>query len=171
MRSGNKNLDEKGNLGLEPEGLDLMEIDDASSVKSSEENKGVDFYNNSNKTVIIKNLSLHVNEEDLETFIKSHNSNERFIVEEIRIVRDKTGNSKGFAFVDFSSTKEAAEFAKVLNNQIFDDNILSCAVSKPPALGANDKRTIFVNNLPFDATEDSIKSIFEPVYRHLYIII
>ncbi len=152
-------------INSDQEGNDLVELDDASSVKSSQDNKGVDFYNNSNKTVIIKNLSLLVNEEDIKAFIASYD-NERFNIEEIRIVRDKSGNSKGFAFVDFPSTNEAAECAKVLNNQKFDDHILSCAVSKPPALGENDKRTIFINNLPFDATEDSVKSIFEPVFTY-----
>ena len=167
-RKGKADLEDKGgehkkNFDLDVEGNEAEELDDASSVKSSQDMKGVDFYNNSNKTVIIKNLSLLVNEEDIKAFIESYN-NDSFDMQEIRIVRDKSGNSKGFAFVDFSSTNDAAECAKILNNKNFDDHILSCAVSKPPALGENDKRTIFINNLPFDATEESVKSIFEPVF-------
>jgi len=137
-----------------------MAADDESSQLSNEK-RGGDIFNNSNKTVIIKNLSLSVNEEDLEAIIKANKDS--FNIEDIRIVRDKRGNSKGFAFVDFSTTDEATECARIINNKEIGVQIISCAVSKPPALGENDKRTIFVNNLPYDATEDSMKSTFEQV--------
>lgn len=139
-----------------------MAVDDTSSqVSSQDHNKPENLFNCSNKTVIIKNLTLSVSEEDLESFIKSQC--ESFNIEDIRIVRDKKGNSKGFAFVDFPTIEEATNCSKILNNKILLDNMLSCAVSKPPALGENDKRTIFINNLPFDATEDAIRSTFEKV--------
>jgi RNA recognition motif-containing protein len=144
-----------------------MIVDDTSSQMSSQDinNKPENLLNNTNKTVIIKNLSLSINEDDLQSFIKTQVN---YPIEDIRIVRDKKGNSKGFAFADFSTTEDASNCAKILNNQKLLDQNLSCAVSKPPALGENDKRTIFINNLPFDATDETVRSTFEKVNKIIF---
>ncbi len=104
----------------------------ATSEMEIEDDKNLNF-NKSNKTVIIKNLSPITKEEDLEENIKKYLPESR--IQDIRVVRDRKGNSKGFAFVDFYTLEDAHECAIMLNNKILEDNIVSCAVSKPPKLG------------------------------------
>jgi RNA recognition motif-containing protein len=90
-------------------------------------------FNKSNKTVIIKNISPITKEEDLEGYIKEFLPETH--IQDIRVVRDRKGNSKGFAFVDFFTVEDAHDCAILLNNKIIEENIISCAVSKPPKLG------------------------------------
>lgn len=99
-------------------------------------------------------------EEDVEEFIKSNAP--EFDFNAVRIVLDSKGISRKICFVDFNSPEDAKKCSKILNNKILDDNVITCAVSKPPKLGENDKRTIYINNISYGSTEESIKSAFEP---------
>ncbi len=126
------------------------------NAEEDDENKNE---NNSNRTVIVKNLSLITIESDLEKFITALSPD--FDINEIRLVRDRKGNSKGIAFIDLPTIEQAHDCAILLNNKQLDDNIITCAVSKPPNLGENDSRTIFVNNISYESTQNEIKSAFE----------
>lgn len=89
--------------------------------------------NNSLKTVIIKNLTDDTTEEILSNFIKEEEPS--LELEDIRIVKDRKGKSRGFAFIDFSTPKMANRFVKIINHKVLNGNIVSCAISKPPSLG------------------------------------
>jgi RNA recognition motif-containing protein len=89
--------------------------------------------NNSLKTVIIKNLTDDTNEEILSNFIKEEEPS--LELEDIRIVKDRNGKSRGFAFIDFTTPKMANRFVKIINHKILNENTLFCAISKPPSLG------------------------------------
>jgi RNA recognition motif-containing protein len=116
--------------------------------------------NESKKTVFIKGLSPLTTEESIKTFILSLLPSAN--INDIRLVRDRKGVSKGFSFVDFADANTAHQCSKILNNKIIEENSITCAVSKPPKFGENDKRTIFVNNISYASTEESIKAAFEP---------
>jgi RNA recognition motif-containing protein len=117
--------------------------------------------NNSHKTVIIKNLKLEITEETLSSFIVEENPG--VDIQDIRIVRDRRGASRGYAFVDFDTPKTANKCVKTLNHKTLNGNSITCAISKPPSLGENDKRTIFVNNISFKSTDETISKAFEKV--------
>ena len=121
--------------------------------------------NNTKKTIIIKNLKNETEENKIENAIKEKNPLIKII--DIRIVKDKKGNSKGFAFVDLENEEIANSTAELLNKTIIDENIINCAVSKPPSLGENDNRTLFINNIPSTANQNKIREIFEKVKKKL----
>ena len=89
--------------------------------------------NNNHKTVIVKNLTFETTEENISNFIKEEEPS--LEIDDIRIVKDRKGNSRGFAFIDFTTPKMANRFVKILNNKILNGNIISCAISRPPSLG------------------------------------
>lgn len=113
----------------------------------------------SDKTLIIKNIPIIETEQDIEQFIKLNYPSAK--ISDIRIIKNKQGISKGFAFIDCITADNAEEICNNINNKDFDGNIITCAVSKPPSLGENDKRTIFINNLSFKTEEGQLRSIFE----------
>ena len=119
--------------------------------------------NEENKKVFIKGISPDIKEEELKEYI---NKKTPFIeYQNLRLVLDINGNNKGFAFVDFYTEKEAQKFIDIMNNN--NDNIklknseLICAFCLSPKSGKNDKRTLFINNLPFNVKKEDICKIFE----------
>jgi len=85
------------------------------------------------RTLIIKNLEKTVNEEELQIFIEDNSP--KVQIEDIRIVRDKKGFSKGFAFVDFNDKKSAEICLDDINGKDIEGQIISVAISKPPSSG------------------------------------
>jgi RNA recognition motif-containing protein len=85
------------------------------------------------RTLIIKNLEKTIDEEQLKNFIKENTS--EVSIEEIRIVRDKKGFSKGYAFVDFEFKEDAQRCLKNINGLKLEDEEIICALSKPPSAG------------------------------------
>ena len=81
-------------------------------------------------------------------------------IKNIRVVKDEKGNGRGFVFIDFESNENALECVSNINDLKINNNIITCALSKPPNKGENDIRTLFVNNLSYDSNEDSIKKVF-----------
>ena len=77
-----------------------------------------------------------------------------------RIIRDKKGNSKGFAYVDFSCAENAQKGLVINNLKMLNDQKLYVAISDPPKLGKKDECTLFLNNLPFEVSENDIKNEF-----------
>ena len=111
------------------------------------------------KKVIIKNIPSVYEVNDIEKLIKQRCP--LVNVKDIRLIKNENGISRQFAFVDLYSKDNAIQIINGLNNIIVNDNhVITCALSKPPKDGANDKRTIFVNNLPYDITKEQIKEMF-----------
>ena len=83
----------------------------------------------------------------------------------LRLVLDDNGKNKGYAFVDFNSDKEAKLFVDEMNKKNKDIKLenseINCALSQPPNMGKNDKRTLFINNLPFDVDKEQIRECFK----------
>ena len=127
-------------------------------------------YNNSNdivdnkeepheeKKVIIKNIPSTFEANDIENVIKERCP--LVNVRDIRLIKNESGISRQFAFVDLYSKDNAIQLVNGLNNITINDQVITCALSKPPKDGANDKRTIFVNNLPYDITKEQINEMF-----------
>jgi RNA recognition motif-containing protein len=85
------------------------------------------------RTLLIKNLEKTIDEEQLKNFIKENTS--EVSIDEIRIVRDKKGFSKGYAFVDFEFKEDAERCLKNINGLKLENEELICAISKPPSAG------------------------------------
>ncbi|RKO94035.1 hypothetical protein BDK51DRAFT_18321, partial [Blyttiomyces helicus] len=108
-------------------------------------------------TVFVGNLSWDVTEEMLtETFSQSGE------VSNVRLITDReTGKKKGFGYVDFA-TSEAASAACALDGTDVDGRQIrvNLAIAKPKPASAP-SATLFVANLSFETTEDSLKEAFE----------
>ena len=115
-----------------------------------------------NKQVFIKGISHEITEEELKEYINKKAPLIKY--KNIRLVLDLNGKNKGFAFVDFETQNEAKKFIDIMNDN--NNNIklknseLICAFCLSPKSGKNDKRTLFLNNLPFDIEKEQIKKIF-----------
>lgn len=142
--------------------MELEEID--SKIKEDvDENYNYDDKLSSFKEsrIIVKNLPENINEETLENIL--HEIDPFLKIEDTRVVRDRMGLSRGFAFMDFISAEKANDAVNVLHGRTVEGKILSCALSRPPSSGENDRRTIFVNNIPRTTTEETIRSNFSKV--------
>lgn len=89
--------------------------------------------NNSDKTIILKNLNINTTEEDISSLIKAQD--EDIDIQDVRVIKDKKGVSRGYAFIDLSSHKNALACVDILNNVVLDDSLVTCAISKPPSSG------------------------------------
>ena len=119
-------------------------------------------------TVYIKGIYKEIKENELKDFIKKKCPLIEY--KDLRLVLDDNGKNKGFAFVDFNSDKEAKLFVDEMNKKNNDIKLenseINCALSLPPKMGKNDKRTLFINNLPFDVGKEEIKDAFGK-YGHI----
>lgn len=117
-----------------------------------------------NKQVFIKGISPEITEEELKEYINKKAPLIEY--KNIRLVLDINGKNKGFAFVDFESHNQAKKFIDIMNDDNNEKNIklknseLICAFCLSPKSGKNDKRTLFINNLPFDVEKEQIKETF-----------
>jgi len=128
----NENLYRDVNLpyGREDLNLSLEENDN----KSINDNDSVYMEQTKHdRTLIIKNLEKTINEQELKSFIEENSPDVQ--IEDVRIVKDKKGFSRGFAFVDFYDKKHAEICLDYLNGKLFEGEILSVAISKPPSSG------------------------------------
>ena len=112
---------------------------------------------NEDKKVIIKNLPPETTEENLRKFIKEKCAT--LNIKNLRLIKDENGKNRGFAFIDLHSIDEANFLISELNNQNFLSHFITCAISKSCKSGSNDFRTIFVNNLSFESTEETIEKV------------
>ena len=117
-----------------------------------------------NKQVFIKGISPEITEEELKEYINKKAPLIEY--KNIRLVLDINGKNKGFAFVDFENQNQAKKFIDIMNDDNNEKNIklknseLICAFCLSPKSGKNDKRTLFINNLPFDVEKEQIKEMF-----------
>jgi polyadenylate-binding protein len=137
--------------------LKFMNYKDKTKEKILNSNEKINNLENEEKKVIIKNLPAETTEENLIKFIKEKCGTLK--IKNLRLIKDENGKNRGFAFVDLNSNDESNFLISEINNQLFLSKIITCAISKNYKNGSNDFRTIFVNNLSFDSTEESIKKI------------
>ena len=121
------------------------------------------------REIYVGNLSWSTDEESLADFCNRYGD-----VEKVSIAKDPEGRSKGFGFVKFY---EAADVQKLLSegeNIIIDGRQCRVNLSKSASGNARAPRAaptraqerssesdcLFVGNLSFDSTEDSIRSFF-----------
>ena len=116
------------------------------------------------KKVFIKGINQDVKENELKDYIKKKCPLIEY--KDLRLVLDDNGKNRGYAFIDFNSSKVAKQFIDDINNNNnneikLKDSELICAFCLSPKSGKNDKRTLFVNNLPFDINKEQIKNTFK----------
>ena len=134
------------------------------NITSSNDNNGNIDQEKENKKVFIKGINNDIKEIELKEYIKKKCPLIEY--KDLRLVLDDTGKNRGYAFVDFNTSKEAKQFIEEMNNNSNSDiklegSELVCALCLSPKSGQNDKRTLFINNLPFDVNKDQIKNIFK----------
>jgi len=115
----NPNIKKK-KIDLKP----LEEIDDSDSKEEENEDK---------QTIFVNNIPPSITDDELYQFILQQNKKLR--IKECRVVKDKNGKSRGFAFIDLKDARNAEKCLKCLNKQILQGYEISCALSKPPSSG------------------------------------
>ncbi len=84
-------------------------------------------------TIFVNNIPPTISDDELYQFILQQNK--KINIKECRVVKDKNGKSRGFAFVDLKDIRNAEKCVKSLNKQVLDGYEISCAMSKPPSSG------------------------------------
>ncbi|WCJ22494.1 RNA-binding (RRM/RBD/RNP motifs) family protein [Euphorbia peplus] len=102
--------------------------------------------------VFIGGLPKDVSEEDLRDLCEPIGE-----VFEVRLVKDKdTGESKGFAFVQFTSKEAAQKAIEDLHSKELKGKTLRCSLSET-------KNRLFIGNIPKSWTEDEFRKVIEEV--------
>lgn len=113
------------------------------------------------KVVYIGNIQFDATPETLgEEFKKFGN------VVGAKIIYDSRGLSKGFGYVEFSETEEAAEAIDKMHNEMFMGRrlIVQYVVKQASRLAPSpESRTLFIGNLSFDVTDDDLNNLFKDV--------
>jgi len=129
-----KKLNEENNEHIDNETINLsLEEQELNSEDKSFSDKSAYELTKNERTLIIKNLQKTIDEEDLKQFIEENSPNVE--IEDIRVVRDKKGFSKGFAFVDFADKNYAEICLNDINGKKLEEEYICCAISKPPSSG------------------------------------
>lgn len=75
---------------------------------------------------------------------------------ECRLIKDKSGNSKGFAYLDFVS-EDAAKESLIMNNETVGNRNLFVSLSAPPKSKNNEEEmSLFLNNFSYSINEEKI---------------
>jgi len=88
--------------------------------------------------------------------------------DKVRVVRDKFGNSKGFAYVDLAGEAEVAAVLAAGETRALKLGDRTVDVSRARALHAHkdaaamDPKTLYVLGLTEAATKEGIRALFEP---------
>jgi len=112
--------------------------------------------------VIIKNLSFEVDENQLQEFFSECGD-----IEQISLPKKDNGYSRGFGFIKFTSQKGVDEAMKLNATELLGRQIVVALSTK--AGGNNnhqdsngeEKHNIFIGNLAFETTEESLSNLFE----------
>jgi RNA recognition motif-containing protein len=105
-------------------------------LKPQEEIEEIDNEDDENEekyTIFVNNIPPTISDDELYQFILQQNK--KINIKECRVVKDKNGKSRGFAFVDLKDIRNAEKCVKSLNKQVLDGYEISCAMSKPPSSG------------------------------------
>ncbi len=105
-------------------------------LKPQEEIEEIDDEDDGNEekhTIFVNNIPPNLSDDELYQFILQQHK--KINIKECRVVKDKNGRSRGFAFIDLKDITNAEKCVKSLNKQVLDGYEISCAMSKPPSSG------------------------------------
>lgn len=104
-------------------------------------------------SVFVKGFSNDVSESALKNELSKYGT-----VTNVRMPKDKkTGSGKGFAYIEFASKEEVAKVMKQLKSVLGSDVVVD---TPRPRVSRDSVFTVFVKNLPYECTEESIKKYF-----------
>lgn len=79
------------------------------------------------KEIYVGNLAYSTSEAQIRTFLSAYGN-----ITNVKLITDRdTGQSKGFAFVEFATQAEAEDAAKKANGQTLDSRSIKVNMSKP----------------------------------------
>ncbi|EGD72920.1 hypothetical protein PTSG_04652 [Salpingoeca rosetta] len=115
------------------------------------------------RTVFVKNLDFAVDEDMLQMFFKDCGA-----IRDIRLVRKPSGQSKGFAYIEFEE-KSSLAFALSKDRQFMNGRPVlvdpcvdrSKTALRPKHQTGFDPRTVFVKRLDHSCTEQDVRTLFE----------
>lgn len=110
------------------------------------------------RTVFVKNLSFEIDEAALQALFGPLGD-----IVETRLMRDpNTGNSRGFAFIEFATKQDAAS-TLVLDGRVEMGRAMVVMPSSSSLgdSGAIPVNTLYVSNLPFDCEDKDVRAAFE----------
>ncbi|KAF7306334.1 hypothetical protein MIND_00424600 [Mycena indigotica] len=106
----------------------------------------------------IGNLPFETTETEVREVLEQHGS-----VEDIYILKDEDGQSRGYGFALFSSLKDASsafESSNKIGHRLMRIDYAAAGKLKPQSMVSSS--TIFVGNLPSQATAEDLRSLFAP---------
>lgn len=105
--------------------------------------------------IVVKSLLYSATEQDIEDLFTVYGE-----VKSLKLLRTPQGDSKGLAFLKFSTEKAALD-ALELDGSEFLGRKLTVKLAKTEATANPGVTTVFVGDIPYESTEDELASLFE----------
>ncbi|KAK7521670.1 RNA binding domain-containing protein [Phyllosticta citriasiana] len=138
------------------EAIDAAEATDAASASSEAPPPS--------QTIYVGNLFFQTKEDDLLSEFSKYGK-----VNEVRIIRNPRGLSKGFAFVTYDTHEAAVQAAKDKHQAVMDGRRLSVYVqdARPRRESARGdsppSKTLFIGNLSYEMTDKDLNDLFRDI--------
>eukprot|EP01053_Blabericola_migrator_P005924 Blabericola_migrator_1__5923@NODE_299_length_10197_cov_100_341955_g246_i0_p1_GENE_NODE_299_length_10197_cov_100_341955_g246_i0NODE_299_length_10197_cov_100_341955_g246_i0_p1_ORF_typecomplete_len1549_score344_02RRM_1/PF00076_22/6_1e14RRM_1/PF00076_22/1_5RRM_1/PF00076_22/1_8e03RRM_1/PF00076_22/4_9e19RRM_5/PF13893_6/2_2RRM_5/PF13893_6/1_7e09RRM_Rrp7/PF17799_1/42RRM_Rrp7/PF17799_1/0_00016RRM_Rrp7/PF17799_1/0_14RRM_2/PF04059_12/2_9RRM_2/PF04059_12/70RRM_2/PF04059_12/3_4e02RRM_2/PF04059_12/0_15RRM_occ len=107
------------------------------------------------KTLYVSNLEAEVTQQQLESELQSCDC---IGVKEVRLVCDKKGKSKGFAYIDFDTSDNAKAAEEKFNGRSINGLKVKALISVPKN-PVYEEKTVFVSNIPKDCTKEALMDV------------
>jgi RNA recognition motif-containing protein len=119
------------------------------------------------KVVFVVNLVFDINEEELQKLFSQFGT-----VSGVRLMREKDGKSKGFAYIEFE-TEEAAQKALSMDKTLYRGRNLKVSISNPPkprrerdAPAPANSLSLYISNLTPDVEPEDLTAQFSKVVTY-----
>ncbi|EGC35254.1 hypothetical protein DICPUDRAFT_79051 [Dictyostelium purpureum] len=137
-----------------------------SNIQTNSSNNNI--HRDANLEVFIGGISKNVKEEELKELFNEKVGN----VKEVRLMKEKNGESKGFGFVMFEDKSQSDTARKIFSqpNFKFGDAITTLTVnwSDPEAEQNDDKvkdiKSLYIRNLPEERDSETLTKVFNDIY-------
>ncbi|ELW67406.1 Nucleolin [Tupaia chinensis] len=109
-----------------------------------------------NQKLVLSNLSYNATEETLQEVFEKATF--------IKVTQSQNGKSKGYAFVEFASFKDAKEALNSCNKKEIEGRAISLELQGPrgsPNARSQPSKTLFVKGLSEDTTKEILKESFD----------
>ncbi|PLB37186.1 nucleic acid-binding protein [Aspergillus candidus] len=114
------------------------------------------------ETVFVGNIFFDVTAEDVQQRMQKFG-----VVEQVYIVRDNRGISKGFGYVQFDTVEAAARAIQGMHLKVFEGRRATVEFAQNNVnthMGIrNPSRTLYLGNVPFDVTDKDLGELFEGI--------
>ncbi|NXU49245.1 NUCL protein, partial [Turnix velox] len=137
-------------MGLE------VKLEKAKSKETMKENKK----ERDARTLFVKNLPYRVTEDEMREVFEN--------AQEIRLVMNKEGNSKGMAYIEFKTEADANSALEEKQGSEIDGRAMvidfvgeKSTQDHQKGGGEKESKTLIVNNLAYAATEESLQEVFK----------